>query len=423
MPLNLKTIARLAEDVNAGRITNLDGSRSPLGVRIRDFWRGGEFEMDDNWVLLPQDWRCPCCLRSKFEITRIGRAGQILAKIVSHHDHMRSAPEHEFYAAFKGDRSSAEYKRGYDLVMRLHDHFCAFDDVLVCEDCNNADSKAAKEVSAPENFSFSVEQMRQFLKPTAHRRHDLDQEKLRSVWASAQVVHERRVNLMNALVAGAVRGHVSFSNEILNEHDARAWYAKSPQLNGFARPTPPAYWREAEDGEFSSSEAMTAICRALNVPTERKLARWRTVPPAVVRVPSPEAIQACLAREAKRPRKLLHADWHCPICGRAKVSTMFVEKDGDTRFGTAEYWRPNSPPPPIRVCLHCMNTLNAIKNELAVRTGRTMREVGDLIPTEKLREMIIPREHGAHRIRADIAEKFTDETIAASASTGTGVPK
>jgi hypothetical protein len=153
----------------------------------------------------------------------------------------------------------------------------------------------------------------------------------------------------------------------------------------------------------------SAICQALNVPSNAQLAEWRTLSLKSVRLPAPREIERALLRDEER-RNSVPRTWHCPIC-RSKASTVFVEKDGDTRCGTAEYWRPGMGPPPIPICLHCARTLEALKRELKRRTGLTGREINEAVSTERLQAIIIPRDHAAHQIHGDRARELVEGIV------------
>src|SRR5690606_34534810 len=56
--------------INDGTLTLLDGPDSPLSRRIKLHHGLNAFEMNSNWIGTAQDWQCPCCGRSKFEISR-----------------------------------------------------------------------------------------------------------------------------------------------------------------------------------------------------------------------------------------------------------------------------------------------------------------------------------------------------------------
>lgn len=87
-PLELETELRLRRDalevvltaILAGEITSLDGVDTALSKKISAHHGLAQFEMNSNWICTSQEWVCPCCSRSKFQVSRVGIKGQILAK-------------------------------------------------------------------------------------------------------------------------------------------------------------------------------------------------------------------------------------------------------------------------------------------------------------------------------------------------------
>lgn len=403
MPPNLETITRIAEDVAAGHLTSLDGTRSPLGRRIAALWGRQDFEMTLNWVLVSQDWICPGCGRGKLEMSRLDQDRRILAKIVEHHDHMIEAPYDLFQAGFAGDRQSSAYDIGVRASWRIGKQLLSFDDTLVCEDCNNVDARAAQKLGAPKKFSFSPAQIRRFIQPLAHQWHRIDLEKLQIVWQEVEPLHAQRVNVMNALIAGLLRGELQ-PDEARHPMDG-ARDSKS------ARSGPPPYWNESSDGEWSSLETQLALGRALDVPSDAALERWRTVQPSMAKVPPAGAVPKSFGVNAGLCKQI-PADWCCPICRRRKERTYFLDDKGNVRFELDLYWRRDEKHP-IPACVDCVQIFNAAKREIVARLRIAWSDAGDLISAEQLRAMIIPQDYGRPAVRADVARKLLDAIVAA----------
>lgn len=161
--LREQALDALVASINAGEISSLDGIDSPLSKKIKTHHQLAVFEMNSNWIGSPQSWVCPCCSRSKFQVSRVGKKQQILAKLVIHHDHMGEALKAAFHAAFEGAGTDVQQIEGQRLVERMGGAFAAYEEVLVCEDCNNADTAAKKLSAAPPYFSFSIGQIRRFI--------------------------------------------------------------------------------------------------------------------------------------------------------------------------------------------------------------------------------------------------------------------
>ena len=160
-----KTALRLAiEGIKDGSIHSIDGIESPLSRKIQAHHRGRLFEMNRNWIETAQSWTCPCCRRGKFEISRLGGKGQILAKLVVHHDHMTDALKAAFHKVFVESCSHKATNTGLALIERMAPAFSAYAQVLICEDCNNADAAAKKIISAKdEKLGFIHFQLGRYL--------------------------------------------------------------------------------------------------------------------------------------------------------------------------------------------------------------------------------------------------------------------
>ena len=62
-----------------------------MGVQTKKLMmshRSAEIELNKWWAMTPQNWKCPCCERSKIEIVCTNASKILIAKLVSHHDHI-----------------------------------------------------------------------------------------------------------------------------------------------------------------------------------------------------------------------------------------------------------------------------------------------------------------------------------------------
>jgi len=113
---------------------------------------------------LPDDWRCPGCSRSKFEILRWTlRFPKLPSRFWGwaggyhrHHDHSLDAVR---YGRVAPDGRSSR-----------------FPETVICEQCNSADGMAKKKLALPADFSFSADEIRCFVTATPHGFHTIDYE-------------------------------------------------------------------------------------------------------------------------------------------------------------------------------------------------------------------------------------------------------
>jgi hypothetical protein len=118
---------------------------------------------------LPAGWRCPGCGRSTYEILRWtlrfpkspnpfeGWAGGYH----KHHDH-----------------ATDRYRYGLS-----PDYVAArFEACVLCEQCNSADGAAKRRLALPAAFSFSPDEIRQFVAATPHGFHHVDYDVARAIF-------------------------------------------------------------------------------------------------------------------------------------------------------------------------------------------------------------------------------------------------
>ncbi len=99
---------------------------------------GGRFRK--TWFSLSPEWRCPVCGRSKKELMRWGRRKGINGVLYG----------------FEGWRCSFHVH---------HDHGDRWKErVLICGDCNAADGMAKRLLKLPSEWSFSADELREFVK-------------------------------------------------------------------------------------------------------------------------------------------------------------------------------------------------------------------------------------------------------------------
>jgi hypothetical protein len=131
-------------------------------------------------------WRCPACGRSKAEIARLDKNGNLLCAIVSHHDHF-----HDFEPGLEGAGAGAAY-----VVL------ARFQPTLICNDCNVVDAAAKKMVGAPGYFSFAPYEIAYFINVARNEGHKVDLAKAHTAYAAAQP----GVGLLEEMLANARAG-------------------------------------------------------------------------------------------------------------------------------------------------------------------------------------------------------------------------
>ncbi|WP_339410182.1 hypothetical protein [Pseudomonas sp. EA_35y_Pfl2_R5] len=402
-----ETALRLAvECVNDGTLDSLDGVGSPLSKKIMEVHGVELFEMNSNWVETSQYWRCPCCDRSKLEISRVGNKGQILAKLVEHHDHMSDALKAAFNKVFVESCTRVSTKTGLAMVERMSPAFSAYAPVLICEDCNNSDAVAKRVLSEQgcnvEWQSFSIGQIRQFISVSKHASHEMDEAKVKSLWQVIRPAYVARMNLIYQVAKAAV----------LQDY----WYEKYP-VGMVAVPTLTNGYGRHGGLELVNAEAFGHEMTRNTIAHQANLTRWRTENKPAGGAP-PDNYTAILLSlpGCARMWNELDSTWKCPICDRSKFEIVTFRK-GKVSFLTDAPDRRSPAWGRIRhICMGCCSVVRSMKLELEKGNGLSLGGTFRCITPDQLRSIITPRPHSSPLIDKQKAKAFVDAWVCAEAT-------
>ena len=381
------------EGINDGSILCLDGVGSPLSIAIQKQHGPALFEMNRDWVETAQDWTCPCCNRGKFDIARLGNKGQILAKLVEHHDHMSEALKAAFHRVFEVSGTENPTPTGLALVERIAPALSAFSPVLVCEDCNNADAAAKNIILYDVKWlSFYIGHIRQFIEVGQHAAHGIDEAKVRELWLLIRPAYKTRMQLVYSVAQAAV----------LHDH----WYDALPP--GMTEvPTLSNGLQHSNGLHLVSGEA---LCRAMadtHVKHPANRCRWRTANKPAGGSPPPNYLAMVQSQPgaASRWNPLDHG-WVCPICDRTKYEILSY-KDGKISFHThlpskkSRAWVETKD-----ICAACYNVVRDVQRELQDSLSPVAGATFDCITPDQLRSIIRPRPHSAHAVDGKKAQQL-----------------
>lgn len=394
-----QALAHLVEGVRQGDIVILDGVDSPLSVRIKAHHQCDVMEMNGNWIGSTQDWKCPCCARSKFAISRPGNQGQILAKLVIHHDHMGDVLVAAFNAAFREAETSTPQINGKRLVERIGTAFAAYEEVLICEDCNNADSRAKKVVGTPADFSFSPRLISRFVRPKDHSPHEIDRAAAVDAWSAAKAAYELRMKIIRAVShAAATDSH---------------WYEPSADKHGIPvfgyGSSAAGRLHDRSIQEWISLDALQTALGPAKAAKSANLARWRTNSEGQTCV-LPSNYLAMLKSEPQTAKVWDGLDdaWHCPICRRSKTEVASPGNKGDIKFPISFNRARGKWSSANTICGHCSSTLMSLKYEVVQSLGRQLTDSYAFVSPAELAKVIDACPHGPNRIRSEAAAELVD---------------
>lgn len=398
--LQKEALDLLVESVRLGEITSIDGVDSPLARRIQAHHGVTQFEMNSNWIGADQNWKCPCCGRSKFQISRIGKKGQILAKLVVHHDHMGQVLEEAFNRAFVERGTQVAQQEGLRLVERMGRAFSAYDEVLICEDCNHADSEAKKLTGVPREFSFSIGQMHQFIQYGDHRPHQINAAIAADIWRKAEPAYRLRISLIEQVAHAAAS----------DSH----WHESFPNLAPV--PTLDSDSYRLGDHDIKRWVGVEATLRALGPKSKvsaPNLAKWRTTRPKSGK-PLPQNYVALLrtAPGSARIWDSVPDNWCCPTCNRDKSAVVYVGDKQNVLVNMPETSGRGAWARATRICGHCKTVLLALKHEVEDRIGHDIQNSYQFASPVELKSIIRSRPHCSHEVIPDRAAALVEVIVA-----------
>lgn len=385
-------LEKLMDSFYKGEITSFDGVESATSMAIYGIHGEHPFEMSSHWMLSAQDWVCPGCDRNKVAISRMGDKGQILGKLTIHHDHMGDAIREEFNRAFVANGTRDPQVEGKLLVERMGKAFAAHEEVLICEDCNNADTRVSSRLGSPRHFTFSVGKIKQFIRPAPHAPHIIDKDAAQKAWEDARPAYELRMRLIQEVAVAAAT----------NRH----WYEPHER---HAIPIPVYGYADAKLGFATLSDwidvgALTDALGAKKKVHVSDFAKWRSKRPKQGKAP-PENYVALLhsAENTSASWSSVADDWCCPVCDRSKHDQVYLGEKEKIQFwapGTSKDRRWQN----CQICNHCHTVVVKIKNEVSARVGRRPYDSFGYFSPQELKAIIDPRPHSFHCVKPKEAE-------------------
>ncbi|HCG6973264.1 TPA: hypothetical protein NJ334_004399 [Vibrio parahaemolyticus] len=117
------------------------------------------------WAEVGNDWKCPACSRTKFQILRWTKR-------------FPNKP-----TAFMGWVATLHRHHDYSADI-LHPQNARFSETVICGQCNSADGAVKRKLKLPKDFSFSPVEISKFVSATPHGAHKISYELAESIYHS-----------------------------------------------------------------------------------------------------------------------------------------------------------------------------------------------------------------------------------------------
>lgn len=382
--------------IRNGQITQIDGVMSPISVALSSRLDSTLFDMNSWWVKTPQNWICPACGRGKIDLARLNTKAEIMCHLVEHHDHMKDLLKRRFQEISVNRKEVVADELAEKFAKRSATMVSAYENTIICVDCNNADAQAKKAAKTKSDFSFSPNELLRIIKSESNRPHKIDVDVAKAVWAEQQDTFELRMKIVDRIAGIAAS----------NEH----WF--QPGDNN-CNPELIDRWALAYVHTKGAYGVLAVLSGSMKPKAARPASAWRQTalrPPGVL--PPPNEIEH--AGKVGNP-KLWKAldDWICPGCHRNKRDIVRKNKDGEWAFpvGKMIFFDVSSPRGrrEIFTCADCMKVAQELGKEAVLRVGKEVQGYGRLVNIEEVRRCVISSPHTRHNIDNDTAELVLED--------------
>ncbi len=347
------------------------------------------------WVMTPIDWRCPTCNREKQQIVRLNNRNYLICLLHSHHDHMEEVTKSLFeqYSTERktivADEQSSRFasKAAYTLT--------AFDETIICFDCNNADSEAKALTGAHASFSFSPKEISKFIKVNANQPHGINVVAAVNTWEIAEETFKLRMNFAKQIASVAANKEDWFQPSEKNTEEVVKSAKFSFKINKLLEID-----RYNPEGLLYTPD-----------PFKGAASSWRKKKSKATKIPPNANEIAHLAATRGDSWGRYHDNWKCPSCERPKLlcvrpsnkNTWILEVKATSLYDTT-LQRPNYAPAPM--CNDCMNTAIHLGREAVEQTGAKIDFPSSVISIEELKQAVIGRPHSKHLFNNDVIERL-----------------
>lgn len=342
------------------------------------------------WVMTPPEWKCPSCERGKSQIVRLNRHGFLTGQLHEHHDHMKDRVKKRFTEISVSRKTIVADELAERFAIRTAYGLSAYDNTVICSDCNQADRNAKAAAKTHDDFSYSPAEILAFIKPRDNTApHEIDEDVATRIWMEGRELFQLRLNMVDQVAELAARNcHWYQASEMTAARTERiaTWWFRRYGLDDLSR----------ESGGEPEKLLYTPVVFS------GELSSWRTkknLPNKLT--PTESDIQHLVATRGSFWRKV-EDDWHCPCCRRSKRNCIRPSKKNPWVF-EIKYKQLFSPEERDRrsfehICDDCANTANHLGREAAGGIGRTLEYPSSLMELSELRSIIVSRPYSPHTV-------------------------
>lgn len=352
------------------------------------------------WVMTPVEWACPCCKRKKAEIVRLNRNNYLICQLHEHHDHMKEVVKYLFEEfSTKRDKVVAD-ELSEKFAIKTAFSLSAYDNTVVCFDCNKADSDAKKAVGAHRYFSFSPKEISEFILVCPNVEHKIEYKAVKDVWSRVQPVFEMRLEMARrfAYIAAEKNDWYQPSDRTARQIERTAKYYF--ELNGLLevdKYEPERLLYNTEPFKGAHDAWRTKLHRQINIrPTEKELSH----------------LEATRGKYWKR----YDDKWTCPCCNRTKYecvrpskrNSWVLEIKSAALFVMIKNEVDYRPDP---ICLDCLDSAISLGREVLKESGAIIEFPSAVVSLTELSRFVLARPHSKHTYRNRYIDGLMPELV------------
>lgn len=349
--------AKLIAYVEAG-LALVDGKMSPLSKDLLRRFGAKDMDMTSWWAMTPQGWTCPGCDRPKKDIARLNRTGDLMCRLVEHHDHTQDLLARKFAEISSSQSSVLADKTAENFAKRSASMIAAYENTVLCDDCNSSDAKAKTLVGAAEFFSFSPREIRRFVIASPNKPHKIDQNEAAKIWSEAKPAFELRLKIAHRIAQIAAT----------NAH----WYQEGdPESSTSAIKMRFRITRDMYHG----LDVLQELCGSRRSSAAMDASAWRTAHYATAKkLPTKGQLEHLAKVSHSTAWAKVPDDWICPACHRPKSKTVRWtdnKQSWTVAFQSISYRDPTRPDriKKATLCLDCGWTATQLGKEAAAHLG------------------------------------------------------
>ncbi len=337
------------------------------------------------WVMTPVEWECPCCLRKKTEIVRLNKNNYLICQLHEHHDHMKEVVKSLFEEFSTKKRTVVADELSEKFAVKTAFSLSAYDNTVVCFDCNKSDSDAKKIVGAHRYFSFSPKEIGEFILVHSNREHEIDEKAAREVWARVRPIFELRLDMAS-----------KFAHIAAEKND---WYQPSYRTAKQIERIAKYYFDFNGLLEIEKYEPERLLYNT--EPFKGAHEAWRTKPiRQICKRPTEQEISHLNATRGKYWKRY-DDKWTCPCCNRTKYECVRASKRNpwvlEIKSGALFVESKNKVDyRPDPMCADCLDSAISLGREVLKVSGENIEFPSSVVSLAELSCSVVARPHSKH---------------------------